>query len=81
MHRFEPMVLAMVRGAMKTRNAETRNKIYRTFLEQLLPLEADPFERVVFDHLDPIAWVQSKLSGRPFAELAKERALRVRAAA
>ncbi len=81
MHRFEPMVLAMVRGAMKTRNAETRNKIYRTFLEQLLPLEADPFERVVFDHLDPIAWVQSKLSGRPFAELAKERAMRVRAAA
>lgn len=81
MHRFEPIVLSMVRGAMKSKNPETRTVIYRTFLEQLLPLEADPFERAVFDHLDPIAWVESKLTGRPFADLVKERAKRVKAAA
>jgi hypothetical protein len=36
---------------------------------------------VVFDHMDPIAWAESKLSGRSFADLVKERATRIEKAA
>lgn len=81
MHRFEPLLLAMVRGVLKARNNEARRTVYATFLERAAPLEADPFERAVFDHLDPIAWVESKLTGRPFAELVQERAKRAALAA
>ncbi len=76
MHRFEPILLAMVRKLMKARTPENRIGIHRGFLESILPLENDPFERTVFDHLDPIAWAESRITGRPFAELVQERARR-----
>ncbi len=80
-HRFERALLATVRGTLKARTPVALRSVYATFLEKIAPLEHDPFEQVVFDHMDPIAWVESKLTGRPFAELVRERAMRVRAAA
>lgn len=80
-HRFEPVFLEMVHGIMKARNKTAINRVYRTFMDQLEPLEGDPMEHVVFDHLDPIAWAESKITGRPFAELVKERAMRIASAA
>ncbi|MBL7940241.1 MAG: hypothetical protein JNL43_12840 [Flavobacteriales bacterium] len=78
-HRFEPGFLAMVKGVLKARTPAALQGVYATFLEKITPLEFDPFEHVVFDHMDPIAWVESKLTGRPFAELVRERATRVAA--
>ncbi len=80
-HRFEPIFLDMVHGIMRSRNRSSIGKVYREFMEKLAPLEADPMEHVVFDHLDPIAWAESKITGRPFAELVKERAMRISKAA
>ncbi len=73
MHRFEPLLLSMVRSVMKASNMEARLAAYRHFHERLLPLQHDPFEKAVFDHMDPIAWVEGKLTGRAFAEVVKER--------
>ncbi|HMC96320.1 MAG TPA: hypothetical protein VKG92_01580, partial [Flavobacteriales bacterium] len=75
-HRFEPIFLAMVRRVLQARTPKAMQLIYQEFHEALLPLELDPMEHAVFDHLDPIAWVQSKLSGRAFADLVRERAVR-----
>ncbi len=80
-HRFEPIFLEMVHGIMKARSAKATLQTYQTFMDQLLPLEGDPMEQVVFDHLDPIAWAESKLTGRAFDELVKERAMRISKAA
>ena len=79
--RFEPIFLDMVHGLMRSRNNASIGKVYREFMERLAPLESDPLEHVVFDHLDPIAWAESKITGRPFAELVKERAMRISKAA
>jgi len=80
-HRFEPGFLAMVKDVVKARNPIELQAVYAAFLEKIAPLELDPFEQVVFEHMDPIAWAQSKLTGRPFAEIVRERAMRVKAAA
>ncbi len=74
MYRFEPLVLALVRTVLKARDSDVRREAFATFLERATPLEADPFERVVFEHLDPLAWATSKLTGRSFADHAQERA-------
>ena len=58
-HRFEPAFLAMVKGVLKARTPVALKEVYSTFLEKIVPLEHDPFEQVVFDHMDPIAWVES----------------------
>lgn len=75
-HRFEPLLLEMVRGAMRARTTKQTQQVYQEFHDALLQLEHDPLEHAVFDHLDPIAWVQAKLSGRRFAEHVRERARR-----
>ena len=63
----------MVRGVMKARDQEARNIVLRRFHDSLLPLANDPFERVVLEYMDPIAWVESKLSGRKFADIVRSR--------
>lgn len=73
-HRFEPLFLDMLRGVLRARSGKGVQGPYKAFLEALMPLEHDPLEHAVFDHLDPIAWVRAKISGRPFAELVRERA-------
>lgn len=73
MHRFEEMVLRMVRSVIRSRNEKEAQKAYRKFKEELSGLENDPLEQVVFEHLDPIAWAESKLCGRDFGELVRER--------
>jgi tetratricopeptide (TPR) repeat protein len=80
-HRFEPIFLDMVRGVLKARNNDALLEAYSTFHDELLPLENDPMEHAVFDHLDPIAWALGKLTGKPFGQLVKERAQRVASAA
>ncbi|MEO8589544.1 MAG: hypothetical protein ABI432_09260 [Flavobacteriales bacterium] len=75
-HRFEPLFLDMVRKVTRARTPQAAQPAYQDFHDALLSLEHDPMEHAVFDHLDPIAWVRSKLSGRSFAELVRERAAR-----
>jgi hypothetical protein len=74
-HRFEPLLLQLVRGLLKKQPEEVRRSVIETFLLGVAQLEGDPFERPVFDHFDPIAWAESKLRGEPFARRLKARAL------
>jgi tetratricopeptide (TPR) repeat protein len=80
-HKFEPVFLAMVHGIMKARDEQALRRTYEQFMLQLAPLETDPMEQVVFDHLDPLAWAESKLTGRSYGELVRERADRLGKAA
>jgi tetratricopeptide (TPR) repeat protein len=76
MHRFEAQVLRMVRGVIRSRNGKAVEQTYLIFKQELQALEKDPLEQVVFEHMDPLAWVESKLSGRLFGELVQERTQR-----
>ena len=72
--RFAAALIPFLRETMKARTAEEQHTGLLAFREALEPLRDDPLQRAVFDHLDPLAWVDSKLTGRSFAELVRERA-------
>ncbi len=80
-HRFELLFLKMMRALLKAGPGMARTTVLQQFLEELRPIEADPMEQVVFDHLDPIAWAESKLGANYFADAVQERALRAKRAA
>lgn len=72
-HRFEPMLLQLVRSSLAVRNEEMRRDLVQRFLIAVIPLAQEPSEHVVFDHFDPIAWAESKLTGESFAARIKQR--------
>jgi len=74
-HRFEQALLAMVRDMLRAKGEEALRAALRRFLDAVLPLEQEPMEQVVFDHLDPVAWAEGRLTGQPFAELVRTRAM------
>lgn len=80
-HRFEPLLLLLVRGLLKKQSDDARRSILETFRQSVAELEGDPFERSVFDHFDPIAWAESKLHRVPFAQRIKQRMRAVEQAA
>ncbi len=79
--RFEPIYLDMIRNVLKAKTDAAVHDAIQQFHDLVSPLEHDPKEQAVFDLLDPLAWAESKLQGRPFAEMVKERAMRVGRAA
>ncbi len=75
-HRFEPLLLNLMRGLAVAKNGEVQADLFHRFHVAVVPLAAEPSEHVVFDHFDPIAWAESKLGGETFAQRIK---LRMRA--
>jgi len=71
---LEKAVVELVRQRLKARNADAVRASYEQLRDVLVALERDPRERAVYDHFDPLAWVESKLNGRPFAERVRQRA-------
>lgn len=80
-HRFEPRLLQLVRSLARAKSAQERTRALTDFRDDALALLEDPMERRVLDHLDPIAWAESRISGKPLALTLKERAARLRRAA
>lgn len=72
-HRFEPLLLQLVRELSRKAKTDEKQALIAAFHNQMLDLESDPFERMVFDHFDPIAWAESKLTGESFAARIKQR--------
>lgn len=75
-YRFELLFLELMRAAARNNGREDLRPALERFQHDLALLEGDPSQQVVFDHFDAMAWADSKLSGRPFSELVRERALR-----
>ena len=77
-HAFVVLCVAQTRNVgaqrLKARNADAVRASYEQLRDVLVALERDPRERAVYDHFDPLAWVESKLNGRPFAERVRQRA-------
>lgn len=74
-HRFEPRLLRLLKALLRARTNDERNAALLAFRDDAIGILDDPLERSVLDHFDPIAWAESRISGRPFAEALKERAL------
>lgn len=72
-HRFEPLLLQLVRGLISARSDAARKELVERFRQAVIPLASEAGEHVIFDHFDPIAWAESKLTGEHFAVRIKHR--------
>jgi hypothetical protein len=75
-HHFEERFVQLMHALQRSRERHLQLVAFATFLKHLSALEDNPLERVVFDHLDPIAWADAHLNGRTFGEMVRVRAMR-----
>lgn len=72
--RFESALLAYVHEHLRALRPAEQGQARARLRDELELLAKDPFEATVFDHFDPLAWAESKVSGLPFAEVVRARA-------
>lgn len=80
-HRFEPRLLKLMAQLLHARSDAHARAALAAFRDEAEALLYDPQERGVLDYMDPAAWAESKLSGRPLAACISERARRMGRAA
>lgn len=73
-HRFEQVFLRLVRDLLKPLEPRQQRAAFQRFHDDLAQLAGEPLEQPAFEHLDPLTWAESHLSGRPYGELVRERA-------
>jgi hypothetical protein len=69
----EQALLAFVHQRLKARTPEAVQEALVMLRDRLRELEKDQREQAVYDHFDPLAWAEARLSGRPFAAVVSER--------
>jgi len=69
----ERALLAFLHQHVKARTTEAAREALVALRDKLRDLEKDQREQAVYDHFDPLAWAESRLSCRPMATVAKER--------
>lgn len=73
-HRFERIFLRLMHDLLKPGDQRQERAAYQRFHDDLALLAAEPLEQPAFEHLDPLTWAESHLTGRPFGDLVRERA-------
>ncbi len=73
-YKFESAMLNFVNKIIRTRDRREEQKVYALLLEELRPLEQETFEKSAFEHFDFVAWAESKVTGKPFRDIIRERA-------
>jgi hypothetical protein len=71
---LEHALLTLVNDLLKARDPAADRAACDKAMGALQALEHDPREQAVHDHFDPVAWVESRRSGRPMAEVVRQRA-------
>lgn len=73
--RTEQLLIGLVQGIAKNSTAGHVQEKLSQFHDKVSALQDQPAERALYGHLDPIAWAISRLHGKPFGEVVKERLL------
>lgn len=68
--KYERLVMDTMRKILRTRNPEALPGLLSSLRDKLLPLADDPFERIMTEDLNLIAWLESKVSDTTYAEIA-----------
>ncbi|MCB0397400.1 MAG: hypothetical protein KDD36_12130 [Flavobacteriales bacterium] len=71
--RYEQLVLDTMKKLLRVREKEELPDIFSVLRDKLITLADDPFERIITEDLNLIAWLESKVSGRGYAEIAAEK--------
>lgn len=71
-YKFETIMLKFI-NRLTTTYEKQQTELYANLLEELKELNHDKFERTAFEYFDFMAWAESKVSGKPFAQIVKQR--------
>ena len=74
LYRFEHIVIDFIRRKMPRTNS--KKELLAAFAElknDIMELSKDPFEQTALEYFDFISWLESKISGKSFAEVAREK--------
>lgn len=78
---FEARLFQLMRELARAGREAQRKAVLAAFRDDAARMVDDPAGRAVLDHMDPVAWAEGLISGRPMAEVLKERAARMGRAA
>ncbi|MDB5034047.1 MAG: hypothetical protein JWQ98_1288 [Chlorobi bacterium] len=71
----EEAIISFIRKTLRSRTGGTPPDLFRELLEAIAPLRDDPFESVFLHGIDLIAWLESKVHHRSYAEIVREQFL------
>ena len=78
LYALETKLLEFIRNKLpKVKKPEQLTVYFKELRDDLAVLLKDPFEKVGFEYFDYVSWLESKISGRPFAEILRQKAQRV----
>jgi len=71
--KFEASFMDLIGRLLKTKTNEKAVEHYKVFLKEMNTLKQDPLEKNAFEYFDFISWAESKVSGREFGEVVREK--------
>lgn len=75
LHRFEQSVLKFMQKSLNTITRSALRQAFAELKEEFEALQQIPSERVLFQYFDFIAWLDSQIAGKSFAEAVRARYL------
>jgi tetratricopeptide (TPR) repeat protein len=72
-HKFEETTLEFIKKLIKSKDEEQFKGTMEKYRDIFMKLEQDPYERVALKSFDILSWLESHLTGRPFADIAREK--------
>ncbi len=70
---FEKRVMRFIRDSNKVSNPKALKGLMEELREDFVILSQNPSEKVMFQYFDFLSWLESKISGRSFAEVVAEK--------
>lgn len=68
----ERAILDFLRKALRSGTNKERTALLRALLAEIAPLRYDPFGLIFLESVDIPAWIESKLTGRSYAEITRD---------
>ncbi|MEG2319257.1 MAG: hypothetical protein RSC07_02190, partial [Mucinivorans sp.] len=72
MHAVQRAIIAFLRRLPRTYASDFKGELIKLYTE-LKPLADHPYERRPFFYLDIISWLESKIEGRPIAQIVRDK--------
>jgi hypothetical protein len=67
-YRYEDIILKYMRKFVNTADERKHRQLFKALLEEVTPLQSDPYEQKAFEGYNIIAWLQSKIERKPILE-------------
>lgn len=74
--KYESNVFNFIKKLIPVSDKNESLELFKSFKKDLLVLANDPLEKMAFEEFDMIAWVDSKIEGRSFAEVVRKKYLK-----